>query len=72
MKPLGYSILTLLLLVTVLPAPVLAAGVTVENFSTMTAFQSSPLYSYLSGGTGLAVRKTRRAPSTTSPSPRRS
>ena len=58
MRPLGYSILTLLLLVMVIPAPVLAAGVTIENFSTMSAFQSSPLYSYLTGGSGLAVRKT--------------
>lgn len=34
-----------------------AAGVTIENFSSMSAFQSSAFYSYVTGGAGLTGRR---------------
>jgi hypothetical protein len=58
MRALGYGILVLLLLLAVLPAPVPAAGVATESLSTMSAFRSSALPAYLTGGGNLAARKT--------------
>ena len=41
------------------PAPAAAAGVTIQSFSTRSAFQSSPLYAFITGGSGALERKAR-------------
>jgi hypothetical protein len=51
--------LALLLAVLLPPAPARAAGITIQSFSTMSAFQSSPLYSHITGGGGALERKAR-------------
>ena len=58
MKTLGYSLFALLLVLTALPAPGHAAGVSMESFSTISAFQGSPLYAYITGGSGAIARKS--------------
>ncbi|MBI5710603.1 MAG: hypothetical protein HZC42_09920 [Candidatus Eisenbacteria bacterium] len=45
------------LLLAGIPLESRAAGVTIESFSTMSAFQSSAFYSYATGGAGLTGRK---------------
>jgi hypothetical protein len=60
MRPFYPGIFVLLVLVFALqPAPAGAAGVTVQNFSTMSAFQGSALYAHITGGSGALERKAR-------------
>jgi hypothetical protein len=62
MRPLHLGILTLLAVTAALQsAPAAAAGVTIQSFSTMSAFQSSPLYVHIAGGSGALQRKARGA-----------
>jgi hypothetical protein len=57
-----FGIIVLFVLAVALqPAPASAAGATIESFSTMSAFQSSPLYAHITGGSGALDRKARGA-----------
>jgi hypothetical protein len=58
MRILATTLLVLAVLVTLAPAPARAAAVTIENFSTMSQFQSSALYAYITGSAGgVSARK---------------
>jgi len=57
MRPTCYCILLLLAAVAALPMEGSAAGVTSESYSTMSAFQASPFYTFVYGGVGLQGRK---------------
>lgn len=51
--------LALLLAALLPPAPARAAGVAIQSFSTMSAFQGSALYAHITGGAGVLERKAR-------------
>jgi hypothetical protein len=53
--------LSIALVMVLRPAPAAAAGVTIQSFSTMSAFQSSALYAHITGGSGALERKARGA-----------
>lgn len=53
------SLVLLALVIVLQPAPAGAASVTIQSFSNMSAFQTSPLYVYLTGGSGALQRQAR-------------
>jgi hypothetical protein len=57
--PLALLLAALLLAALLSPAPSGAAGITIQSFSSMSAFQSSPLYAHITGGVGTLERKAR-------------
>jgi hypothetical protein len=65
MKPVHSCVIGIIVLfvlaVALQPAPAAASGATIQSYSTMSAFQSSPLYAHITGGVGALDRKARGA-----------
>jgi hypothetical protein len=57
MRNLRYCIRVGVMSAALLPVDAGAAGIAIENHSTMASFQSSPFYAYVTGGVGLSGRK---------------